>query len=59
MQTLARLRTAAILKSLKADGLMNRDIIQLVKTEGWPAVRRLAQQGPRWEEDTVRKVLKI
>ncbi len=43
MKTLAQLRTAAILKSLKADGLTNRDIIQLVKTEGWPAVRKLAQ----------------
>ena len=43
MKTLARLRTAIILKRLKADGLTNRDIIQLVKTDGWPAVSKLAQ----------------
>ena len=43
MQTLTQLRTAAILKNLKADGLTNRDIIQLVKTDGWPAVSKLAQ----------------
>ena len=42
-QSFARLRTAAILKSLKADGLTNRDIIQLVKTDGWPAGSKLVQ----------------
>ncbi len=42
MMTLAQLRTAAILKSLKANGLTNRDIIQLVKTDGWSAVSKLA-----------------
>jgi hypothetical protein len=42
MKSLAALRTASILKSLKASGLTNRDIIQLVKTEGWPTVRKLA-----------------
>ena len=43
MKTLAQLRTAMILKSLKASGLTNRDIIQLVKSDGWPAVSKLAQ----------------
>ncbi len=43
MKSLASLRTAVILKSLKDSGLTNRDIIQLVKSEGWPAVRKLAQ----------------
>lgn len=42
MKTLTRLRTAATLKALKASGLTNRDIIQLVKSDGWPAVRKLA-----------------
>jgi len=30
MNTLAQLRTASILKSLKESGLTNRDIIQLI-----------------------------
>ncbi len=42
MKSLASLRTAMILKSLKASELTNSDIIQLVKSEGWPAVRKLA-----------------
>ena len=43
MKSLARLRTAVILKSLKASGLTNQDIIQLVKSDGWPAVSKLAK----------------
>jgi len=41
-QYMKSLQTAVILKSLKASGLTNQDIIQLVKSEGWPAVRKLA-----------------
>ena len=43
MNTLAQLRTASILKSLKESGLTNRDIIQLVKSDGWLAVSKLAK----------------
>jgi len=39
------LPTAVILKSLKDSELTNADIIQLVKTEGWPAVSKLAGEG--------------
>ena len=43
MKSLAQLRTAVILKSLKDSGLTNGDIIQLVKSDGWPAVSKLAK----------------
>ena len=43
MNSLTQLRTAVILKSLKASGLTNRDIIELVKSDGWPAVSKLAK----------------
>ena len=43
MKSLSQLQIAAILKSLKANGLTNGDIIQLVKSDGWPAVSKLAQ----------------
>lgn len=35
------LETAVILKSLKDGGLTNQEIIQLVKADGWNAVKRL------------------
>lgn len=44
MQSLASLRTAAILKALREQGLTNRDIIQMVKADGWSAVKGLVVQ---------------
>ena len=40
------LPTAVILKSLKESGLTNGDIIELVKSDGWPAVSKLAEGKP-------------
>ena len=45
MQSLASLRTAAILKALREQGLTNRDIVQMVKEDGWSAVKDLVQEG--------------
>ncbi len=45
MQSLASLKTAATLKALREQGLTNRDIIQMVKAEGWSAVKGLVQEG--------------
>ena len=45
MQNLASLRTAAILKALRDQGLTTREIIKMVKADGWPAVKTLVQEG--------------
>ncbi len=42
MKTLESLKTAAILKSLKGQGLTNEGIVQLVKEQGWASVQILA-----------------
>lgn len=42
MKSLESLRTATILKTLKARGLNNKDIIDLVKEQGWASVQALA-----------------
>lgn len=44
MQSLQQLRTAAILKSLKEQGLNNADIVQLVKSDGWTEVQYLVKE---------------
>ncbi len=44
MKSLQQLRTAAILKALKEQDLTNKEIIQLVKDEGWTAVQSLAEE---------------
>ncbi len=44
MQSLASLKTAATLKALRDQGLTSREIIQMVKTDGWPAVKTLVQE---------------
>jgi hypothetical protein len=45
MQSLASLKTAATLKALREQGLTNPDIIQMVKADGWSAVKSLVQEG--------------
>ena len=40
---MTNLGTAAILKRLKDEGFSNADIVQMVKVDGWSAVKRLAQ----------------
>ena len=42
MKSLESLKTAAILKALKAQGLGNETIVQLVKEQGWASVQTLA-----------------
>ena len=45
MKSLKQLHTAAILKTLKEQGLDNEEIVQLVKTDGWATVQSLVQEG--------------
>lgn len=42
MKSLESLKTAAILKTLKAQGLGNEAIVQLVKEQVWASVQTLA-----------------
>lgn len=44
MKGLQQLRTAATLKALKEQGLSNKDIIQLVNTDGWAEVQTLVRK---------------
>jgi hypothetical protein len=44
MQSLKDLRTASTLKALKAQGLSNRDIMDLSDSEGWEATQALVEK---------------
>ena len=47
MQSLASLRTAAVLKALREQGLSNPDIIGLFKTGGLAGLAELARRDDR------------